>query len=268
LRRCSFVSHLLSSLSYDVLLVGGAQLVVTDLQDAPQLEVLQSCISAATFGFAGTYLSVLHPPPGNTVICMRRALHAAFLAVAREVHEIDFLAGRMERELASRPKIPRRAAWMDIQLDPAAWPGMKSISSPSCRTLSSPATITWATCAGCTNANFEISPMLVSRSRTDRSGSQRKRTSAVLMYDRYRAGAVTVETAASVELFKPLISCSPAAPRAQTSTCLDRTRCASGQLPRDVQKTFVEVCFRCNHYRPVAPKGAVNSLKTPSKPAK
>ncbi len=62
----------------------------------------------------------LNPSPGNKVLCTKQALHQAFLAVARETHEIGFLAGQKERlgELTC-PGSPDRPAWMDIQLEPA-----------------------------------------------------------------------------------------------------------------------------------------------------
>jgi hypothetical protein len=65
--------------------------------------------------------SGLYPTPGNKVLCTKRALHDAFLAVAQEAYEIGFLAGRKERygELA-RPGNPNRPAWMDIRLDDPA----------------------------------------------------------------------------------------------------------------------------------------------------
>ena len=63
----------------------------------------------------------LNPSPGNKVLCTRRALRDAILAVAQEAHEIGFLAGQKERcgELA-RPGNPNRPAWMDIRLDDPA----------------------------------------------------------------------------------------------------------------------------------------------------
>jgi hypothetical protein len=66
-------------------------------------------------------ISSLNPPRGNKVVCTRRALHTAFLAVAQEAHEIGFLAGQKERfgDL-TRPGSPDRPAWMDIRLDDRA----------------------------------------------------------------------------------------------------------------------------------------------------
>jgi hypothetical protein len=63
----------------------------------------------------------LNPPRGNKVVCTRRALRVALLAVAREAHDIGFLAGRKERygDL-TRPGSPHRPAWMDIRLDDPA----------------------------------------------------------------------------------------------------------------------------------------------------
>ena len=63
-------------------------------------------------------ISGLNPSPGNNVLCTRRALHEAFLAVAQEAHEIGFLAGQKERygEL-TRPGSPNRPAWMDTRFD-------------------------------------------------------------------------------------------------------------------------------------------------------
>jgi hypothetical protein len=63
-------------------------------------------------------ISSLNPHRGNKVCCTRRALRAALLAVAREAHEIGFLAGQQERYAdATRPGSPARPAWMDIRLD-------------------------------------------------------------------------------------------------------------------------------------------------------
>jgi hypothetical protein len=63
-------------------------------------------------------VSSLNPPRGNKLVCTRRALHTAILAVAREAHEIGFLAGQKERfgEL-NCPLNPDRPAWMDNRLD-------------------------------------------------------------------------------------------------------------------------------------------------------
>ena len=66
-------------------------------------------------------ISSVNPPRGNKVVCTRRALHTALLAVAREAHDIGFLAGQKEcfGEL-TRPGSPDRPAWMDIRLDDPA----------------------------------------------------------------------------------------------------------------------------------------------------
>jgi hypothetical protein len=66
-------------------------------------------------------ISGLNPPPGDKILCTRRALHEAFLAVAQEAHEIGFLAGQKERygEL-TRSGSPNRPDWMDIRLDDPA----------------------------------------------------------------------------------------------------------------------------------------------------
>lgn len=63
-------------------------------------------------------ISGLNPHRGNKVSCTRRALRAALLAVAREAHEIGFLAGQQERYAnLTCPGSPTRPAWMDIRLD-------------------------------------------------------------------------------------------------------------------------------------------------------
>jgi hypothetical protein len=67
-----------------------------------------------------TAVTSLDSPRGSKVICTRRALDAALLAVAREAHEIGFLAGRQERHAdaaLARPGSPARPAWVDIRLD-------------------------------------------------------------------------------------------------------------------------------------------------------
>lgn len=65
-------------------------------------------------------ISRLNLSPGNKVLCTRRTLHDALLAVAREAHEIGFLAGQKDRyrEL-THPGSPNRPAWMDIRLEPS-----------------------------------------------------------------------------------------------------------------------------------------------------
>lgn len=71
---------------------------------------------AEKLAFSATY--TLDPPPGDKVLCTRRALREAFLAVAREAFEIGFLAGQEGKcgEL-TRPGSPGRPGWMDIRLD-------------------------------------------------------------------------------------------------------------------------------------------------------
>jgi hypothetical protein len=64
----------------------------------------------------GSAISSLNPS-GNKVLCTRRALREALLAVAQEAHDIGFLAGQQERE-RNRPE--GRPASMNIQLDHAA----------------------------------------------------------------------------------------------------------------------------------------------------
>ena len=67
-----------------------------------------------------TAVASLDSPRGSKVVCTRRALDAALLAVAREAHEIGFLAGQQQRyadAADARPGSPARPAWMDIPLD-------------------------------------------------------------------------------------------------------------------------------------------------------
>jgi hypothetical protein len=67
-----------------------------------------------------TAVASLDSPRGSKVVCTRRALNAALLAVAREAHEIGFLAGQQQRYAdagLARPGSPARPAWMDIPLD-------------------------------------------------------------------------------------------------------------------------------------------------------
>jgi len=63
-------------------------------------------------------MGTLNPTCGNKILCTKRALRDAFLAVAREAHEIGYLAGQEDQysEL-TRPGGPDRPAWMDIRLD-------------------------------------------------------------------------------------------------------------------------------------------------------
>ena len=68
-----------------------------------------------------TVIGSLQPPRGNKILCTRRALKEALLAVAQEAHEIGFLAGRKElQEPLACPGSPGRPAWMNIQLNDAA----------------------------------------------------------------------------------------------------------------------------------------------------
>ena len=70
-------------------------------------------MSSAVFG--------LRLSAGEKVICTRRALKQAFLAVAQEAHEIGFLAGQEIRLRDSTlPGSAERPAWMDIRLDDSA----------------------------------------------------------------------------------------------------------------------------------------------------
>ncbi len=63
-------------------------------------------------------MSSLNPPRGNKVLCTKRALHEAFLAVAHEAYGIGFLAGQEDQFAEfTRPGSPDRPAWMDIRLD-------------------------------------------------------------------------------------------------------------------------------------------------------
>jgi hypothetical protein len=63
-------------------------------------------------------MCTLNPPRGNKVLCTKRALREAFLAVAREAYDMGFLVGQEDQfaELV-RPGSPDRPAWMDIRLD-------------------------------------------------------------------------------------------------------------------------------------------------------
>jgi hypothetical protein len=64
----------------------------------------------------------LWPSRGKKILCTRRVLKQAFLAVAQEAYEIGFLAGQKMR-LPDNTHIGRaaRPPWMDIRLDdPAA----------------------------------------------------------------------------------------------------------------------------------------------------
>jgi hypothetical protein len=55
---------------------------------------------------------------GEQVLCTRRALKAAFLAVAQEAYGMGFLAGQETRlSESTRPGSSDRPAWMDIRLD-------------------------------------------------------------------------------------------------------------------------------------------------------
>ena len=58
-------------------------------------------------------IASLNPPRGKKVACTRHALRATLLAVAREAHEIGFLAGQKEpRGDLSHLGNADRPAWM------------------------------------------------------------------------------------------------------------------------------------------------------------
>jgi hypothetical protein len=57
----------------------------------------------------------LWPSPGEKVLCTRRALKQAFLAVAQEAYEIGYLAGQEVRlRESTSPGSADRPPWMDI----------------------------------------------------------------------------------------------------------------------------------------------------------
>ena len=63
-------------------------------------------------------VSSLWQLPGEKILCTRRALKQAFLAVAQEAHDIGFLAGQEIRfRESTRSGITVRPSWMDIRLD-------------------------------------------------------------------------------------------------------------------------------------------------------
>jgi hypothetical protein len=63
-------------------------------------------------------MCTLNPPRGNKVLCTKRALREAFLAVAHEAYEIGLLAEQEDQYAEfTRPGSPDRPAWMDIRLD-------------------------------------------------------------------------------------------------------------------------------------------------------
>lgn len=63
-------------------------------------------------------MSFLSLTPGHKVLATKALLEEAFMFVAREAHEIGYLAGHQARygEVV-RPRSPERPAWMDIRLD-------------------------------------------------------------------------------------------------------------------------------------------------------
>jgi hypothetical protein len=68
-----------------------------------------------------TAISSLWALPSEKILCTRRALKEAFLAVAQEAYGLGFLAGQEIRfRESTRPGSADRPDWMDIRLDDAA----------------------------------------------------------------------------------------------------------------------------------------------------
>jgi hypothetical protein len=68
-----------------------------------------------------TAVSGLWPLPSEKILCMRRALKQAFLAVAQEAYGLGFLAGQEVRlRESTAPGSADRPAWMDTRLDDQA----------------------------------------------------------------------------------------------------------------------------------------------------
>src|ERR1700685_73670 len=68
-----------------------------------------------------TALSSLWALPSEKILCTRRALKQAFLAVAQEVYGMGFLAGQEVRlRQSTAPGSVDRPSWMDIRLDDQA----------------------------------------------------------------------------------------------------------------------------------------------------
>ena len=68
-----------------------------------------------------TAVSSLWALPSEKIICTRRALKQAFLAVAQEAYGIGFLAGQEIRfHESTRLGSTDRPSWMDIRLDDSA----------------------------------------------------------------------------------------------------------------------------------------------------
>ena len=68
-----------------------------------------------------TAISSLWALPSEKIICTRRALKQAFLAVAQEAYGMGFLAGQeMRLRESTAPGSADRPAWMDIRLDDTA----------------------------------------------------------------------------------------------------------------------------------------------------
>jgi hypothetical protein len=68
-----------------------------------------------------TAVSSLWALPSEKILCTRRALKQAFLAVAQEAYGIGFLAGQEIRLCESTaPGSADRPSWMDVRLDDEA----------------------------------------------------------------------------------------------------------------------------------------------------
>jgi hypothetical protein len=68
-----------------------------------------------------TAVSSLWALPSEKILCTRRALKQAFLAVAQEAYGIGFLAGQEVRlRESTRPGSTDRPSWMDFRLDDQA----------------------------------------------------------------------------------------------------------------------------------------------------
>jgi hypothetical protein len=69
-------------------------------------------------GLVLTAVSSLWASPSEKILCTRRALKEALLAVVQEAYSLGFLAGQeMRLRESTRPGSTDRPPWMDIRLD-------------------------------------------------------------------------------------------------------------------------------------------------------
>lgn len=122
-----------------------------------------------------TAMCRLNPTPGNKVLCMKSALHEAFLAIAREAHEVGYPAGHQAQHgEILRPGNPSRPAWIRTSglTTPRTLPSIRFGSSQLFGNhWSTQASGAWEICGGFLSWNSETSTTSGSKRRAPSAGS-------------------------------------------------------------------------------------------------